>query len=78
MAQGHAGPQTVFVRLMQCIIADLDSVHMHFNDDATVFDCTPSHQIQSIQDFLGRLEERNLELTPEKANIFLAPIESPS
>ena len=68
MPQGHSGEPSAFVRLMQIVIAGLQSVCMYL-DDAIVFNRTSSLHVQSIREFLARLEEHNLKLAPAKAII---------
>ena len=53
---------------MQIVIAGLQSVSMYV-DDAIVFNRTPSLHVQSIREFLARLEEHNFKLAPAKATI---------
>ena len=66
MPQGHFGAPSAFVRLMRIVIAGLQSVRIYL-DDAIVFNRTPSLHVQSIREFLARLEEHNLKLPPAKA-----------
>ena len=68
MPQGHSGAPSAFVRLMQIVISGIQSVHMYL-DDAIVFNRTSSLHVQSVREFLARLEEHNLKLAPAKATI---------
>lgn len=75
ISQGHAGAPSLFVRMIQCVIAGLDSTRLYL-DGVIVFEATLALRMNRIKVFLSRLERYSLKLSLAKSHVGARTVDS--